>query len=61
LAREGGVSVTEYSTEPPLSQASQLPHFVCRMVNISDLLMPTLKPALLKPHPTTHLRNCFKT
>ena len=27
LAREGGVSVTEYSTEPPLSQANSLPYF----------------------------------
>jgi len=26
LAREGGVSVNESLTEPPLSQASQLPH-----------------------------------
>ncbi|WP_218577051.1 hypothetical protein, partial [Pseudomonas sp. AU8050] len=29
LAREGGVSVTESLTEPPLSQASQLPHLIC--------------------------------
>src|SRR3990167_10266881 len=29
LAREGGVSVTESLTEPPLSQASQLPHGSC--------------------------------
>ena len=35
LAREGGVSVTEYSTEPPLSQASQLPHWSCIAHKIS--------------------------
>src|SRR3990167_9388443 len=29
LARESGVPVTESSTEPPLSQASQLPHGSC--------------------------------
>src|SRR3990167_4201268 len=30
LAREGCVSVTEYSTEPPLSQAGQLPQVLGR-------------------------------
>ena len=35
LAREGGVSVTEYSTEPPLSQAGQLPHWSCIAHKIS--------------------------
>ncbi|VVP51973.1 hypothetical protein PS887_05397 [Pseudomonas fluorescens] len=35
LAREGCVSVTEYSTEPPLSQASQLPHWSCIAHKIS--------------------------
>ena len=35
LAREGGVSVTESSTEPPLSQASQLPHWPCIAHRIS--------------------------
>ena len=35
LARESGVSVTETLTEPPLSQASQLPHWSCIAHRIS--------------------------
>ena len=35
LAREGGLSVTASLTEPPLSQASQLPHSAMSINDIS--------------------------